>query len=449
LRLRWSSNGDNAAVKERSMANSGLRTQVLATATAALALAVAAPGSAEDSEAQQYTIERVAFVMRHGIRPPTKTPAIPRGYAADPWPEWPVDAGMLTPRGASGVALLGEADRARYVTKGLLPANGCPPAGSLVAAASWKQRAYATGEAYLGAFVPGCAIAVAHPSAEADDTLFHPLDAGLDDFDGHLAHAQALALAPAGGIAGEVHADGELIALLQRVLDCCSAARCQEEGADAGCTLSDIPTALIEEKHGRPDLRGPLDIGSTAGQTFLLEYLEGMPMKDVGWGRVTRDQIEVLLRFHPIKFRYENGPDYVNAAAAGPLMRRIVVAFTDEQAPRFTLLFGHDTNIADLRGLLDVDWQVTSYPAGDIPPGGALGFELMRDGAGQRYVRTFFRAQTMDQLRDQVPLTGGEQPFRQDVAIPGCKGPADAPTLCPIDRFAAVVEAKLSAAAGF
>jgi 4-phytase/acid phosphatase len=421
------------------------RLLVLGVSTAALALAACTSGSAQDNRAPHYTTDRVAFVMRHGIRPPTKTPAIPEGYAADPWPDWPVEAGLLTPRGAHGVALLGAADRVRYVAAGLLPANGCPPTGSLVAQASWKQRAYATGEAYLETFAPGCNIAVVHPAVEKGDTLFHPLDAGLDDFNGHLAYAQALALAPPGGIEAEAKADADLIALLQGVLDCCSAPRCKEEGEAAGCTLTDIPTALVEKEHDRADVEGPLAIGSTAGQTFLLEYLEGMPMKHVGWGRVTRDQIETLLRFHPIKFRYENEPDIVAATAAGPLMRRIVDALTGAEAPRFTLFFGHDTNVADLGGLLDIDWQVASYPADDIPPGGALGFELVRDDAGKRYVRTFFRAQTMDQLRNQVLLTDAEHPFRQEIAIPGCGGPADAPKLCPLDRFTAIVDAKLAA----
>ena len=35
----------------------------------------------------------------------------------------------------------------------------------------------------------------------------------------------------------------------------------------------------------RPELDGPVDARSTASQAFLLEYLEGMPMKDVGWKR--------------------------------------------------------------------------------------------------------------------------------------------------------------------
>src|SRR3546814_11603365 len=90
-----------------------------------------------------------------------------------------------------------------------------------------------------------------------------------------------------------------------------------------------------------------------------------------------------------------NGPDYVNATAAGPLMRRIVETFdAGSDGPRFALFFGHDTNLADLRALLDIDWKVRSYPTGDVPPGGALGVELLRDGAGKEYGRAFFRAQT-------------------------------------------------------
>src|SRR3546814_16242562 len=87
--------------------------------------------------------------------------------------------------------------------------------------------------------------------------------------------------------------------------------------------LPDLPTALVEKKHDRPDLIGPLGIGSTASQTFLLEYLVGMPMETVGWGRVTSDQIETRTPFHPIKFHYETGPDSVNSTAARALMPEV------------------------------------------------------------------------------------------------------------------------------
>src|SRR3546814_12543569 len=92
--------------------------------------------------------------MRHGIRPPTKAPAIPEGYAADPWPEWPVVLGLLTPRGAQGVGLLGAADRARYVEAGVLPATRCPPTAAVAAEASWTPRASKHGAAHSAQFLP-------------------------------------------------------------------------------------------------------------------------------------------------------------------------------------------------------------------------------------------------------------------------------------------------------
>ena len=80
---------------------------------------------------------------------------------------------------------------------------------------------------------------------------------------------------------------------------------------------------------------------------------------------------------------------------------------------KLTLLAGHDTNIADVAGFFRLHWKVMSYPADDVPPGGALGFEVIRDFRGARFVRVFFRAQTMDQLRNQEPLVVGFGPMRQ------------------------------------
>jgi 4-phytase/acid phosphatase len=81
---------------------------------------------------------------------------------------------------------------------------------------------------------------------------------------------------------------------------------------------------------------------------------------------------------------------------------------------------------------------VPSYPADDIPPGSALGMELLGDGHGKEYVRVFYRAQTMDQLREQRKLTGEEKPFRQYLPVPGC-GDSEKADACPLDDFVALV----------
>lgn len=401
------------------------------------------PGILHAKAAGGFQLERVVLLMRHGIRPPTKDPAKEANYAAQPWPSWPVDYGLLTPRGAAGVRLLAAADRADYVRRGLLPAHGCLPAGSVVAASSAKPRAIQTGEAFVTTLLPGCEIAVAHPQTEGpEDAMFHPLDSAAD-FDGASALKESLALAPEGGIAAVASANRARIVLLGQVLGCCSTAFCSANGAGENCDLTALPSAIVGQPHERPDLTGPLGIGSTVSQTFLMEYLEGMPMSQVGWGRVSPDQIEDLLEFHPLKFRYENGPPTAARRAGGPLARKMLSALeSDGDSPRLMLLFGHDTNIADVGSLLGFSWHVPSYPANDIPPGAALGFELLRDSAGKQYVRAFFRAQTMDQLRNQVTLDPSDPAYRQYLVIPGCVEGADP---CPLSSFEAVVQNRLGA----
>jgi 4-phytase/acid phosphatase len=399
-----------------------------------LALLASACSTTRTTETAPSTmrVERVALLMRHGIRPPTKAQPIPAKYSPETWPQWTVEPGLLTERGAQGIALLGAADRARFIGAGLLPASGCPADGEVVVHASNKSRAIQTGDVWAKSLVPGCAIAVTHPAESDPDPIFHPLDDAPAWFDGHRAFEESLAQAPPGGIAAEAKALAPEIERLEAILGCAAPA----------CDLEGEPTTLVELPHDRPDLSGPLDVASTASQSLLLEYLEGKPMKDVGWGRATRDDIERLLVFHPVKFKYANRPPYTAKAAAGPLAREMLAALDSAGKQRVTLFAGHDTNLADMAGLLGLHWHAASYPADDVPPGGALIFELLGDSAGGQFVRASFRSQTMDQLRNQQPLSSANPPYRQYLDIPGCGTAADERS-CDLAKFRSLIENRL------
>ena len=65
----------------------------------------------------------------------------------------------------------------------------------------------------------------------------------------------------------------------------------------------------------------------------------------------------------------------------------------------------YDTNIANIAGLLNLDWQIPGFQENDASPGGALAFELLKEvRTGQRYVRLAYYAQTPQQLRQATPL---------------------------------------------
>lgn len=406
----------------------------IATAALLAATMLAVPASAQTRKAPAAAplkLERVVMMMRHGIRPPTKAAPVPATVSREKWPSWPVDFGLLTYRGAAGVKLLGEADRAYYASRGLF-ARGCPAPGTVVLKASSKQRAIKTAESWGEGFMPGCTVSVSHPDENGPDPIFHGLDDAPNWFDGQAAYRASLAGAPKGGLAADVRLYRAELELLARVLDCQLPA----------CPLLTDETVLVASAHDRPDLEGPADIGSTASQTFLLEYLEGMPMHQVGWGRVNRAQLEQLLRFHPLKFKYSNRPAPIARAAAAPIAREILAAFEARDGAKLTLLGGHDTNIADLSGFMRVHWKVPSYPADDVPPGSALGFELLRDAKGHRFVRAFYRAQKMDQLRYQQRLTARNPAYRQYLPLPGC-GNSVAPRACTLPAFAKMIRARV------
>jgi 4-phytase/acid phosphatase len=380
---------------------------------------------------QQLKLERVVILMRHGVRPPTKEPPIPVQYAPLPWPAWPVKPGLLTPHGAMGIARIAAADRAWLIDAGIIPAVGCPAPGQVTALASKTPRAIATAETWVANALPNCGITVQHPGKDEPDLLFHILETKPWWFDGHRAYVDALAQAPKGSL--------ELQMLLlapdmQRMGD---ALACAEP-----CPLDTEATTLVEQPHEPPKFHGPFDYAATASESFLLEYDEGMPMSSVAWGRATRADIEGLMIFNVTKLRYLNRTPYIARSSGGPLAKIIVNALNAPTGPSLTILGGHDTNIAAIGGMLDLHWQVPTYRQDDVPPGSALGFELVTDSKGHQLVRAFFRSQTMDQLRNLTPLNSDRnQAYREYLQIPGCGKSALAG--CDLVRFTKLVEARL------
>lgn len=380
-------------------------------------------------KSDELRLDRVVMLMRHGVRPPTKAKVVPEGMNDQPWPKWSVDYGELTAHGYDAVRLVGAWDRTHWAARGLLPANGCPERAAVEVAASAKSRTQATARALAEGMAPGCTIDVDFPQNKDDDVEFHPLDAGVMPIDADEALRAVQALAPPGGMQAEVAAHADGFKLLDQALGCTG------PRAQSGCSLAAMPSALVRNEGDRPDVGDPFGIASTVSQTFLLEYLEGMPMSDVAWGRLSRQQIEDLLEFHSLKFYYEGRAPYVAARAASPLASRMLKAMQD--GPKLTVLVGHDTNIADLGGFLDLHWKVPSYPRDDPPPGGALGFEVLSDASGRQFVRAFYRSQTMDQVRELQPLSAANAPAYEYLPIPGCAA------LCPLATFEELVGSRL------
>ncbi|WP_260600189.1 histidine-type phosphatase [Sphingomonas endolithica] len=377
-----------------------LRSRLL-TIAGALATLVA-PASVVARTA--VTVDQAILVMRHGIRAPLSG-EVPAGTrTGQPWPRWSVAESRITDHGKSALIRVAEEDRRRFVRQGLIPATGCPSARGITIHSNTSDRTIVSGAAYADGLARGCGLAVDHLALDRIDPIFEPLRAGTTGFDPKTAIA-SIDRSTGGMKAMAVRHAGN-IALLDDVLACSPRAN--------GCAPPD-PAAVTSSGDGKGvDLSGPIRTTSGIAQVLLLQYIEGMPLRSVGWGRVDAAKLQRLGTLHAALFDVFTRPPYMAAHQASALGRDVLETLSAD-APRLRILMGHDTNVTALAAALRIDLTAPGYATNDVAPGGAILIERGHDSAGILFVRLFYRTQSPDALR-----TGTRAVDRTPLPIPGC-----------------------------
>jgi 4-phytase/acid phosphatase len=216
-------------------------------------------------------------------------------------------------------------------------------------------------------------------------------------------------------------------------------------GSGAAIGGFDAPTTVTRgPKYFPAQLNGPFTAALYCTDYFLLEYTEGMAPSDVGWGRVDGRVMTDLLALHELYFDLTQRTFYIAQLGASNLASHIIDTMEQcalgqpipgalgPSGERVVVLVGHDTNIANMGGLLGMNWCVPGTPLNPALPGGALVFELWKRGGQESgfFVRTSYVAQTLEQMREATPLSLETPPARSPIFIPGCGGSArdfDAP----------------------
>lgn len=365
--------------------------------------------------AAQDRVERVVMLMRHGVRAPITGEAPLDTKVAGEWPTWPVAPEFLTPHGARAIAQLARHDR-RW-----LNGAGCPAPGTVRIHTNTPERTIATGRAYADALAPGCNLTVEHNPEGKTDPLFEPLRARATAFDA--TKAVAAITAYTGGVNALTARHAATIRELDRVLGC---------GLPAGCSTPG-PATLKPSADGRGvDFTGPIRATSGTAQVILLQYAEGMPMRDVGFGRADAATIRRIGVLHAALFDVFTRSPYMAAHQAGPVGDHMLRTLTATNAPRLEVLVGHDTNVTALAAALRVDLDAPGFARNDAAPGGALVLTRRRDAQGP-YVTVSYRVQPLDAIR-----AGTATVIDRPIAIPGCA------KRCPLDRFDKLLRANLA-----
>lgn len=385
----------------------------------ALVLLLLAAVSPLAARAQTSANEKpiVAIVMtRHGVRSFTHTPA------AYDWPNWsPVAPGYLTAHGYRLMTYFGRYYRSYFDSHGL--AMRCGSHGTYVYA-DLDQRTLETARALIqGACGSPDALPLYHDARTGpgvNDTLFDGADwlvaAGKVDAAASRAAVMATLPTPPSAIVTQHGAD---FAALQRLLD----ARCS-----GTCPPVTGGASIVTAKGaGLAELRGPVDTGSSYAESLFLEESQCGPALDPG-------KLAAAMRLHVLEYDVNARNAYASRVRGGNIFAHIVglleekaglahpaVGVPDISADSVVMISGHDTQLGALGGILDAHWALRGgLVADDMPPGGALIFELYRTAANDYRVRLRFAYETLAQYRSSAALPNGIATVA--VRFAGCSG---------------------------
>ena len=380
-------------------------------------------------QAKDEQLKFVIYLSRHGVRSPTGKVTQYAAYSKGSWPAWDVPPGYLTKHGYHLMELFGAYDRLALANRRLLSASGCADAANVTFYADSDQRTRQTGEALAKGMFPGCNITVSSLNEGDNDPLFHPVEANVDPQASHLT-VSALAGRIGNDPRNITQAHKAQLSALDNLLETCGSSKQDRRRL----SLFEIPSVVVDGGGDRPvDVKGPLSIAGTFTENFLLEYTEGMNESDVGWGCVDGEKLRTLIDLHTASVDFAQRTPAIARLQATNLLnliqRSLEQAITQnpvkgtlgKPSDKVLFLIGHDTNLINIAGLLQMNWIIDGR-RDDTPPGGALMLELWRGKNRQYSVRAYYTAQTLEQMRASVVLAPASPPAMAPLFIPACSG---------------------------
>lgn len=371
------------------------------------------------AQAATYQLEKVVELSRHGVRPPTPGNRKEIEAASEqPWTQWSTADGELTGHGYSAVVNKGRWEGDHYRQLGLLT-PGCPEASQVYVRASPLQRTRATGAALTDGAFPGCGVPV-HSVAGDADPLFQSDKLAITHGD------------PALELAAKQQKAGDLARLRQQLQPAIQQLKAAVCAPGRACTFFDQPWSIRQTRSGGSYVYG-LSAMASMVETLRLGYSENLPFDQLAWGHITSAaQITALLPLLTANYDLSNDLLYLAQRRGSILLNALLETIADDDSPtRWFILVAHDTNIAMVRTLMGFSWQLPGYARGNIPPGSSLVLERWRDTrSGERFLRLYFQAQSLDAIRQLQPVDEKHPLLRQEWHQPDCRV-TEVGLLCP------------------
>jgi 4-phytase / acid phosphatase len=397
-------------------------------------------------------LKQVIIFGRHGVRSPVLPNNTLNNFSARPFPVFSVGGVNLTTNGATLETILGIYYRLWLKKEGLLTGNDSADAGFVYFRAEGAPLIIDTAKAFWAGMLSAAGVNVNFYPPQDSDPVFVPVPAGVARLDKRMAIA-----AVQGRLGGDpqslASAYAPEFALTRSILFDYPANETPAPAIPAG--KIDVTTIPIDVTTGSSTV--PVDLGGLeviigAIDPFVMEYADGLPASEVGWGRLTAGGISQISRLYNLVLDLEFRTPYLarvqSSNAASHIVRSLVQAATGNAmtgalgnpSTKVIVLMTANTNVTGLAGLFHLDWILPGYNADECAPGGALVFELRQSqSTGEYIVRISYVTQTMDQLRNRTTLTLATPPARAPLFIPGCSA-RNATFDCPLANFVRVAK---------
>jgi 4-phytase / acid phosphatase len=398
-------------------------------------------------------LKQVIIFGRHSVRSPVAPNSLLNTFSVRPFPDFGVSGpGILTSNGKALETLLGGYYRLWLTREGLLTGKDPVDAASVYFRANVIERTIDTAKAFAAGLLPAASVDVNFYPPTESDPLFEAVGAGVAQLDQRKAIAAVKGRLGGSGQALTSAYASEL-ALTRSVLFGYPIGQSPVPATPAG--LIDVTTIPIDVTAGSPG--APVSLGglmtlAMAADPFLMEYADGLPASNVGWGQLTVDGIGQTARFANLVLDLEFRTPYLagvqSSNIASHVVRSMVQVATGNAmtgalgnpSTKVVLLVASDVNISGLAGLFRLEWLLPGYQANYCAPGGAVVLELRQSrSTGAYIVRASYIAQTLDQLRNRTVLTLKTPPASAPLFIPGCSA-RDATFDCPLANFVRVAK---------
>lgn len=393
-------------------------------------------GKASASENEPgLTIQKVIIFMRHSVRSPTKSKSVLDQWSSRRWPSWNTKPGFLSENGVFLAKMMGlgiSTYYRHYINRYTLSGKHF----QLKVFADNMERTVATGAGVVEGFRPIQHVTVGHV-LHGKDPLFHAVKMHACSVNESITekHYQQ-------SISHQLCNNYKYVIYLDEMKNIL----CPESNKKvaAVCALNS-PNEVVMKNN--VNINGALHIANAVGESFLMEYADGKPCSQVGWGKVCSLKVmSHMLYLRNMYARIAREDHYYARHGATPVMR-LIVSFLGStnryqvptQVPsslshaNMLILIGHDVNISEISGMLHLRYQLIAQPD-RTPPDMAIAFELLQTGNGQKYIGLRIFYFKLEEMRNAVLQKHYYKPVVTAGLMPGChEGPGH--DLCTLAQF--------------